>query len=633
VSSLSSARPGLPGAGEQLRRCRGTRSSPASPWPPSSLPCRRRSAPPSQRPPCARTTAGCSLRSPSLPGANAGLSAASSAACADAGSCPHPPAPAAFPRCVPRHLSPSSRASTASASRRRRTARCFSSSRCFSTLASSQRPLSISRWSGRSRLSVGATRSSGSFRVRARSEKKYMFSAFSLRPESPDRDGGAGVCLEQSSPALRTPASRPSPTDAAPPAPTRRAGAVWGALPPTPASHPLSGDTDDASMGISEGSRPLLHLLHTGKSEAKATNSECCLAQPRRTTASPEGRWIPDRRAGGTKRRTLSTATAPAERLQRRDQPRVLPKAGEGLVPHSGPAVGRSGKRGLVRARWDSMARDSPTRKAAPKTQPAPLAAQSLSARAPQSHCPLAGTCSAFLLCAHPPGKAMRPPKSWCPSWSLRPGHRSPLHPHPGGLRVTPSPPSGRRTPGTAPRRGGDSREGVLLPQDLWRQRLVDGLLLALRAGAAVAAVHYLGALHLLVPRAGHDVVGFTVGVTHHACHLAGGDGAGCIRQCPEDRDSSSGTRGAEPSPALGQCRSSDTSGAQAQAVPGGPRYPPQRSRAEGPAQLPGPVRGLIPAAVPGVGGRAGSHPAQGGHELAGHAPFGGRLWRSSCRG
>lgn len=56
----------------------------------------------------------------------------------------------------------------ASLSLSRRAVRCFSSNRCFSALASSQRPASIRRWSGLRRLSVGATPSSGSFRVRAK---------------------------------------------------------------------------------------------------------------------------------------------------------------------------------------------------------------------------------------------------------------------------------------------------------------------------------------------------------------------------------------------------------------------------------------------------------------------------------
>ena len=49
--------------------------------------------------------------------------------------------------------------------------RCFSSRRCFSAFASSQRPFSISLWSGRSRLSVGAVPASQALRVRASSEK------------------------------------------------------------------------------------------------------------------------------------------------------------------------------------------------------------------------------------------------------------------------------------------------------------------------------------------------------------------------------------------------------------------------------------------------------------------------------
>lgn len=69
---------------------------------------------------------------------------------------------------------------TASLSLSRRVMRCFSSSLCFSAFASSQRPSSINRWSGRLRLSVGATPSSGSLSVKASEEKKYMFSAPSL---------------------------------------------------------------------------------------------------------------------------------------------------------------------------------------------------------------------------------------------------------------------------------------------------------------------------------------------------------------------------------------------------------------------------------------------------------------------
>lgn len=79
------------------------------------------------------------------------------------------------------HFIPSSKASEASASLLLLTALCFSSSLCFSEFASSHRPSSISFWSGLRRLSVSPTPSSCSFRVSASAEKKYMFSAFSLR--------------------------------------------------------------------------------------------------------------------------------------------------------------------------------------------------------------------------------------------------------------------------------------------------------------------------------------------------------------------------------------------------------------------------------------------------------------------
>lgn len=80
-------------------------------------------------------------------------------------------------------VSPSSRAWLACASRLFLSSLWHSSRRCFWTLASSHRPASISRWSGRRRLSVGATPSSDSFRVRAKEEKKCMFSALSLESE------------------------------------------------------------------------------------------------------------------------------------------------------------------------------------------------------------------------------------------------------------------------------------------------------------------------------------------------------------------------------------------------------------------------------------------------------------------
>ena len=64
---------------------------------------------------------------------------------------------------IHRPISPWLRASAASCSRRRRTARCFSSNITFVLFASSQCPSSMSRWSGRSRLSVRHTPSSLSF--------------------------------------------------------------------------------------------------------------------------------------------------------------------------------------------------------------------------------------------------------------------------------------------------------------------------------------------------------------------------------------------------------------------------------------------------------------------------------------
>ena len=65
-----------------------------------------------------------------------------------------------------------------------------------------------------------------------------------------------------------------------------------------------------------------------------------------------------------------------------------------------------------------------------------------------------------------------------------------------------------------------DSRERVLLPEQLGREGLVDGLLLALGASAPGAAVHDLGALHPVVPGPGQDVVGGALPVLHHPGHL-----------------------------------------------------------------------------------------------------------------
>lgn len=63
-------------------------------------------------------------------------------------------------------------------------------------------------------------------------------------------------------------------------------------------------------------------------------------------------------------------------------------------------------------------------------------------------------------------------------------------------------------------------RQWVLLPQQFGLKSLINGLLFALRAAAALAAVHDFGAFHLVVPRPGQDVAGGAVPVLHHSCHL-----------------------------------------------------------------------------------------------------------------
>lgn len=63
-------------------------------------------------------------------------------------------------------------------------------------------------------------------------------------------------------------------------------------------------------------------------------------------------------------------------------------------------------------------------------------------------------------------------------------------------------------------------RQRVLLPQQLRRQSLIDGLLLALGPSAAPAALDDLAALNLFVPRSREDVVSLTGTVGYHTRHL-----------------------------------------------------------------------------------------------------------------
>lgn len=63
-------------------------------------------------------------------------------------------------------------------------------------------------------------------------------------------------------------------------------------------------------------------------------------------------------------------------------------------------------------------------------------------------------------------------------------------------------------------------RERVFLPQEFGRKSLIDRLLFAVRASATLAAVHYFGTLHFVVPSSRQDVVGGAFSVLHHPCHL-----------------------------------------------------------------------------------------------------------------
>lgn len=63
-------------------------------------------------------------------------------------------------------------------------------------------------------------------------------------------------------------------------------------------------------------------------------------------------------------------------------------------------------------------------------------------------------------------------------------------------------------------------RERILLPQQFWLESLINCLLFAFRASASLAAVHYFGTLHLVVPGPRQDVIGCALSVLYHSCHL-----------------------------------------------------------------------------------------------------------------
>lgn len=63
-------------------------------------------------------------------------------------------------------------------------------------------------------------------------------------------------------------------------------------------------------------------------------------------------------------------------------------------------------------------------------------------------------------------------------------------------------------------------RERIFLPQQFGLKSLINCLLFAFRASASLAAVHYFGTLHLVIPCPWQDVMGCALSVLYYSCHL-----------------------------------------------------------------------------------------------------------------
>lgn len=63
-------------------------------------------------------------------------------------------------------------------------------------------------------------------------------------------------------------------------------------------------------------------------------------------------------------------------------------------------------------------------------------------------------------------------------------------------------------------------RERIFLPQQFGLKSLINCLLFAFSASASLAAVHYFGTLHLVIPCPWQDVMGCALSVLYYSCHL-----------------------------------------------------------------------------------------------------------------
>lgn len=63
-------------------------------------------------------------------------------------------------------------------------------------------------------------------------------------------------------------------------------------------------------------------------------------------------------------------------------------------------------------------------------------------------------------------------------------------------------------------------RKRIFLPQQFGRASLINSLLFAFRSSTSLAAVHYFGTLHLVIPGSRQDIMGCAFSVLHHTCNL-----------------------------------------------------------------------------------------------------------------
>lgn len=63
-------------------------------------------------------------------------------------------------------------------------------------------------------------------------------------------------------------------------------------------------------------------------------------------------------------------------------------------------------------------------------------------------------------------------------------------------------------------------RKGIFLPQQFGRKSLINRLLFPFGASASLAAIHYLGTFHFIIPGSRQDVMSCALSVLYHSCHL-----------------------------------------------------------------------------------------------------------------